>query len=61
MAARKKYPPGTKRVSYFMPPDLKAELEQRADAIGCSETEIVHDALRAELAKPAPEQEGTFG
>lgn len=60
MAARKKYPEGTKIMSLYMPPDLKAALVARAESTSRTSTEVIHDLLRRELM-PSTDQKGAFG
>ncbi|AUQ95976.1 hypothetical protein PhaeoP66_03234 [Phaeobacter inhibens] len=50
MAAKKKYPDGTKRVSFFCPPADKAALVKAAEITDRTETEVLQDALRKEAA-----------
>lgn len=57
MAAVKKYPDGTKRISLFMPDDLKRAVQRQAKADGCSATEVIHESLRETLDVPAMDPE----
>jgi hypothetical protein len=49
MAAKRKYPPGTKRVSFFIPPALKSALADAASRTNRTETEVLHAGLRREI------------
>lgn len=56
MPAKRKYPEGTKRVSFFCPSDLKTAIEHEAARTGRSETEVIQAGVRRETAdktKPA--------
>lgn len=53
MAAKRKYPEGTARSSFFFPPAMKDALKATASRTGRTETEVVHDALRAEFEREA--------
>lgn len=50
MAARKKYPDGTKRMSFFIPPELKRRLEERSARTNRSYSDIILRGLELEFA-----------
>lgn len=61
MAAKRKYPEGTKRASFFCPPRMKAQLEETARQTERTETDVIHAALRAEFERVEQTAPEAFG
>lgn len=47
---------GMQKTTIYVPEDLKAALSRAAEARGCSEAELVREALRDLAARAAPPQ-----
>ena len=44
----------TNKTTVYLPDELKSALEQEARRRGCSEAEVIREAVRAQVTRPRP-------